>query len=351
MPRLCCVLGALGLLLAIAPAAPATAAGQLDTSFAGGGRLIADFGTRSDGAQRPGHPGRRADRGGHGSGLVRYTPAGSLDPSFSGDGRVPGTFYGLAIQPDGRIVVTTGTGVARLPTQRNTRPKLLRGRQRGDPVRRARGGAGRRQDPHPSPGSSRGYDIFVTRLRSDGTVDTSWAGDGSATVESFGAIDDVAVQADGKVVVAHTPVRTWARAISWSSASTRTARRTAAFGDHGSVHTDYFGGQDRTSRTIGLRIGCRAAGRREDRGRGWRCALVGGFWALTTSPSPASTPTDRSTAASRATESAWWASVARAPRLTSRSSPAGGSCWPARPILWVAVRAPSLWPGCGATAR
>ena len=93
MPRLCCVLGAVGLLLAIAPAAPAAAAGLLDPSFAGDGKLIADFGTQNDGAtdvavQRDGRIVVAT-----GSGLVRYTPAGLLDPSFSGDGRVPGTFF------------------------------------------------------------------------------------------------------------------------------------------------------------------------------------------------------------------------------------------------------------------
>jgi len=42
--------GAFWFLLAIAPVAPAAAAGELDPTFVSDGKLIADFGTRNDGA-------------------------------------------------------------------------------------------------------------------------------------------------------------------------------------------------------------------------------------------------------------------------------------------------------------
>jgi len=234
----------LGLLLAIAAPASAVAAGELDTTFAGDGKLIADFGTKQDGGEDLALQADGRLVVATGSGLVRYTPSGSPDPSFSGDGRVPlpDDLRGVAIQPDRRIVVTTATAVARFRPNGTPDPSFS--------------GDGRVEAPSSfgavavqadgkivltGHGSAAG-ESSVTRLRSDGAVDTSWAGDGTAAVATFGGVNDVATQADGKVLLAWTPA-------SMGSTAFVVIRLTAdgsidrTFGDHGFVYTDNFGGE------------------------------------------------------------------------------------------------------------
>lgn len=103
--------------------------------------------------------------------LARYNADGTLDPSFGGDGRVTTNFSasadfanGVAIQTDGKIVATG----------------------------RAGGSGGR---------------VAVARYNTDGTLDTSFSGDGKVAT-NFTAGDDladhVAIQADGSIVVAGT---------------------------------------------------------------------------------------------------------------------------------------------------
>jgi large repetitive protein len=102
--------------------------------------------------------------------VVRYNPDGSLDSSFDADGKVTtaiGTFddlaYSVVVQPDGKLVVA---GV--------------------------------------SYNGSR-YDFAVVRYNTDGSLDTSFSGDGAATT-AVGMADayayGVALQSDGKIVVA-----------------------------------------------------------------------------------------------------------------------------------------------------
>jgi uncharacterized delta-60 repeat protein len=101
--------------------------------------------------------------------IARYNPDGSLDTSFSGDGMETLAFAGydvasgVVIQPDGKIVVSGGT--------------------------RPTGG-----------GPSR---FAVARYNPNGTLDTAFSGDGKLTT-GFGGGDshgtDVALQADGKIV-------------------------------------------------------------------------------------------------------------------------------------------------------
>ena len=100
--------------------------------------------------------------------VARFNPDGSLDPTFAEDGYLTVNFgaydygYGLAIQADGKIVVVGYT------------------------------------DNGPD------HDIAIVRLNRDGSFDTTFHEDGLTTVD-FGSHDygyDVAVQADGKIVVA-----------------------------------------------------------------------------------------------------------------------------------------------------
>lgn len=110
------------LALAVAPAAAvAAAAGDLDPSFGTGGRATFDLGGSEYGyglALRPGGQalmtGSRTADGVSDVYVIQVTPQGALDPAFhDGDGIAhfaPGTVdatpYGIAVRPDGRIVVS-----------------------------------------------------------------------------------------------------------------------------------------------------------------------------------------------------------------------------------------------------
>jgi uncharacterized delta-60 repeat protein len=142
--------------------------------------------------------------------VTRLTATGALDRDFGTDGDVllndgAGVIGGsVVVQPDGRIVVGgTLTGA--------------------------------------------NYDAIVYRLNPDGGPDTSFDGDGKATL-SFGVsgsdstddlVNDVAVQADGRIVVA-------GRAVGGTDAHTGAARLTA----DGALDTS-FSGDGRTIESFG----------------------------------------------------------------------------------------------------
>ena len=112
--------------------------------------------------------------------VARFEPGGDLDPTFSGDGMVTTDFgvlvFGrpalelardLAIQADGRIVVV---GTIEL---------------------------------------DRDADVAMARYLDDGTLDGTFGAGGLFTVDFFGSFDaanDVAIQADGKIVAAGSAV-------------------------------------------------------------------------------------------------------------------------------------------------
>ncbi|MGD9646608.1 MAG: PKD domain-containing protein, partial [Pirellulales bacterium] len=102
--------------------------------------------------------------------VTRLNADGSLDSSFDGDGKWTGAFgsaqdiaYSVVVQPDGKILVAGLT----------------------------------------SNGSN--YDFALVRLNANGSLDTSFDGDGKAT-QALGSGDDIAyavgLQADGKIVLA-----------------------------------------------------------------------------------------------------------------------------------------------------
>ncbi len=163
--------------------------GDLDPSFGTGGKVTTNFGT----APREEYATailRQADGkivvGGavlnnnldysYDFALFRFNVDGSLDTNFDGDGRVNTDFRGvsegneqlfaLALQPDGKIVAV------------------------GD------AGDGNEDDY---------YDFAVARYNTDGSLDTSFGFDGLVTTD-LGSDDDeaqaVAIQPDGKIVVA-----------------------------------------------------------------------------------------------------------------------------------------------------
>jgi uncharacterized delta-60 repeat protein len=154
-------------------ASPAAAAGgELDTSFDDDGMVTTDFGGLDEALGVAIQADGKIVAAGRGTAvgdfaLARYNRDGSLDTSFDGDGKVTTDFgspfdvaLGVAIQPDGRIVAA---------------------------------------------GTAAGDDFALARYNRDGTLDTSFDGDGKVTTD-FGAMDAAlgapAIQPDGKIVAA-----------------------------------------------------------------------------------------------------------------------------------------------------
>jgi uncharacterized delta-60 repeat protein len=152
--------------------------GSLDTGFGSLGMVMTDFAggedwcramaVQSDGKivmAGSAEVGEQADFA-----LVRYNPDGSLDTSFDGDGKALTDFAGdydlgraIALQPDSKIVVAgyvyNGTN----------------------------------------------YDFAVARYNPDGSLDTTFSGDGMLALDFAGGYDGgraIALQPDGKIVVA-----------------------------------------------------------------------------------------------------------------------------------------------------
>ncbi len=152
--------------------------GSLDTTLDTDGKVTTDVQGRDDEAygiviQSDGKivvAGYTCDGSSDDFALVRYNSDGSLDTTFDSDGKVSTDFsspddqaYAVALQPDGRIVAAGKT-------------------------------FGGSDD-----------DIALAMYNSDGSLDTSFDGDGKLTTD-FGLAEDVAeavaVQPDGKIVVA-----------------------------------------------------------------------------------------------------------------------------------------------------
>jgi uncharacterized delta-60 repeat protein len=160
--------------------------GSLDTTFDGDGKVTTDFGGGDDHAYSVAiqSDGKIVVAGFSGIGtidfkdfaLTRYNSNGSLDTTFDGDGKVTTDFgrnledhaYSVTIQRDGKIVVA---GMS----------EHVRG----------------------------GYDFALARYNANGSLDTSFDGDGTVTTtigihnfgQNYGAFS-VAIQSDGKIVVA-----------------------------------------------------------------------------------------------------------------------------------------------------
>jgi len=148
--------------------------GAPDTTFAGVGFTMTRFGAVGtfDGAatlaiQPDGKVIAAGFSESFGIALARYLDDGSLDPSFGGDGRVttdvPTNFEqisSIAIQPDGAIVAVVPAGS--LPEE-----------------------------------------FIVVRYRADGSLDPSF-GSGGLVTPLAGLAEDVALQPDGKILVAGT---------------------------------------------------------------------------------------------------------------------------------------------------
>jgi uncharacterized delta-60 repeat protein len=155
--------------------------GSLDASFGAEGKAVADFGySDSAAAVAIQHDGRivvvgRARRirasESDAFALARFNPDGLLDASFDGDGRVMTAFTSLAdaasdveIQRDGRILLSGYAGFSRTGHSAHT-------------------GA-------------------LARYNPDGSLDTSFDGDGQLTTRADVDGSALALQPDGKILVA-----------------------------------------------------------------------------------------------------------------------------------------------------
>lgn len=219
-------------LLVLAPTASA-APGDLDPSFGTGGVARTDFGigreeygvdVAVDAAGRTVVVGNAETPSVDESSMAiaRYTPSGALDPTFGGgDGRLllnlsPGdqdSAGAVATDANGRIVVvgTTreflDTVVVRLTGTGQLDPSF----GGGDGVTTLPAGSARLSDVTVDPegrivaAGGIGDDMAVLRLMPDGSLDTSFSGDGIATV-GFGASQSyaggVALDGSGRIAIA-----------------------------------------------------------------------------------------------------------------------------------------------------
>jgi uncharacterized delta-60 repeat protein len=209
------------------------APGDLDPTFSGDGKVLTDIAGGDDGASAvaiqpdgkivtAGFASQPA--GGRTFVVVRYDSAGFLDPSFGDDGIVTTSFGGgsaaaraLAIEPDGDIVVA-GTSsqpetgwdfaLARYEPDGSLDASFGdNGRVTTDFDDVANGINALAVQPDGKlvvAGESRG-DFALARYDTDGSLDTSFSGDGVATTDFAGKADAayaVALLGDGRIVAA-----------------------------------------------------------------------------------------------------------------------------------------------------
>ncbi len=179
------LLGPLTPFLAPPPAsANVERAGDLDPTFSGDGKLTTDFGDNVNRIYNRAHavaiqPDGKIVAAGYASGasddfaLARYNANGTLDTGFGTGGRVRTDFAGakdqahaVALQSDGKIVVVGQAYIGANTTGTQT-------------------------------------DFALARYNANGTLDTGFSGDGKATLD-FGSVDiawAVAIDNNGKIVV------------------------------------------------------------------------------------------------------------------------------------------------------
>lgn len=200
--------------------------GSLDTSFGSGGKVITAIGTDATPWDITVQPDGKIIVAGAANvtagsslkfALVRYNTDGSLDTSFDGDGISTISFtgdnyiLGMLLQPDGRIVVA-GLRAGRFAVARFTTSGALDstfgvGGIAASAFPTAGGYAmdlALQPDGKIVAGGRAGNDFALARYNANGTLDTSFDGDGAArTVMGPAAlVNSIALQPDGKIVAA-----------------------------------------------------------------------------------------------------------------------------------------------------
>jgi len=202
--------------------------GSLDTSFDGDGKVITDFSQtqdygyavaiQSDGKIVVAGTSGSFLLGGTDFALVRYNTDGSLDTSFDGDGKLKTDFgtsidygYAVAIQTDGKIVVAGAPGF--LLARYNTDGSLDTSFDGDGKVITAFGiSATARTVVIQSNGkivaagstfNGTNNDFALIRYNADGSLDTSFDGDGKVATNfgnSHDSVNAVAIQSDGRII-------------------------------------------------------------------------------------------------------------------------------------------------------
>lgn len=195
--------------------------GNLDTSFDGDGIVTTSFGDTSavNHAVALQGDGKIIAAGGVSTtsfALARYLPNGRLDRTFSGDGKLTIDVGGrevnaIVVQPDGKIVAVGTTALARfrpngaLDTTFGTAgvvnvdfEQLAAARQPDGKIVTA---------GHIFNASTSQREFALARFLSDGTLDTTFSGDGRVNTDlgGTGVARAVALQADGKIIAAGNP--------------------------------------------------------------------------------------------------------------------------------------------------
>jgi uncharacterized delta-60 repeat protein/uncharacterized repeat protein (TIGR01451 family) len=191
--------------------------GSLDTSFDADGKVTTDFDAGSSdlayavalqGDGKIVAAGVAVISGTNDFALARYNTDGSLDTSFDGDGLTTTDFgagldqaSGLAIQTDGKIVAVGRADI------------------------------------------SGAFDFPLARYNADGSLDTTFDGDGKVTTDFAGDIDlayGVAIQTDGRIVAAGRAVVSGNRHFALARYNADGSPDTIFSGD-GKVTTDFAG--------------------------------------------------------------------------------------------------------------
>ena len=213
----------------ILPPSATAAPGDLDLSFGGNGKVATNFTSGDDMAFGVAiqSDGRIVAVGSadfqNEFALARYTPDGSLDASFDGDGKLTTTFTGdhdsahdLAVQADGKIVAAGTAGfdsyaLARYESDGSLDPsfgeegKVLTNLTGGFDVAYAVAIQADGKIVVAGRSAGAGGRFALARYESDGSLDPSFNGDGKVFTNFTSGDDyarDVAIQADGKIVVA-----------------------------------------------------------------------------------------------------------------------------------------------------
>jgi len=214
-----------------------SATGTLDTTFDTDGKVTTDFSGGSDQALAVAFHASDGKIiaagaafngiGGNDFSLARYTSTGALDTTFDTDGKVTTDFPGgsdaaraLAIQSDGKIIVvgnnnndfaltrlnSNGSVDTAFGTSGQVITDFFNGTDQAFAVA-IQPGDGKIVVAGVASSSSTGSDFALARYNTDGTLDTTFDTDGKVTTPvSAGADPDqafaVAVQSDGKIVAA-----------------------------------------------------------------------------------------------------------------------------------------------------
>jgi uncharacterized delta-60 repeat protein len=197
--------------------------------------------------------------------LARYNSDGTLDTTFNPEGKIPGTNYDgesieifneVAIQADGKIVAAGGTDFL----DHSTSFRILRYDSHGLPdASFGRNGVVEYQlqnftranayamaiqpwDQRIVAAGKSGQDLGLIRLNPDGSLDTSFDGDGKLTTvvaASGGWADSIAVLDDHKILVVGTALRSPEDADFMLAQYNPDGSLDNTFGDGGVVITDF----------------------------------------------------------------------------------------------------------------